>query len=130
MDVLHETKEHLSSLMVSGGVVSYRYLSTSVVQRLSDMDDFSRLFEVSVPFRVLICVKCQFAVVVSQIDKVFRAHHSRVGIAQRREIIAKVNDLSGLARVHLDVIYPLATHPTITLLPVYFDGLKCSSEDE
>jgi hypothetical protein len=94
------------------------------------MDEFSRLFEIDVRCCVLICVQCQFAVVPSQVDKHLRVHHSRVSILQRQKLIAKVDNLSGLARVHSDVVYPLATDPPIASLPTYFDGLKCSSIDE
>lgn len=94
------------------------------------MDEFSRLFEVDIQCRVLICMQCQFAIVPSQVGKHLRAHHSRVSVLQRQKLIAKVDDLSGLARVHWDVVYPLTTDPPIASLPTYFDGLKCSSVDE
>jgi hypothetical protein len=94
------------------------------------MDEFSCLFEVDIQCRVLICVQCQFAVVPSQVDKHLRAHHSRVSVVQRQRLIAKVDDLSRLATVHSDVVYPLSADPPVASLPTYFDGLRCSSVDE
>lgn len=94
------------------------------------MDNFDRLFEVNSQCRVLICLCCQYAVVPCQIEKHLRAHHSRLSLLQRRNILAKVQELLELARVHSDVIYPSSTDPPIRSLPTYFDGLKCNSVDD
>ncbi|KAM0714674.1 hypothetical protein Q7P37_003053 [Cladosporium fusiforme] len=91
------------------------------------MDDFHRLFEVNPQCRALICVDCQYAVVPAQLNKHLKAHHKRLSLQQRRDIISQVEELSGIARVLSDVVYPSPSDPPITGLPVYFDGLKCEA---
>jgi hypothetical protein len=66
------------------------------------MDDFYRLFHVNSQYRILIYTDYQYAVVPTQIGKHLRAHHIRLSLQQRRAIISRVEELVGLARVHLD----------------------------
>jgi hypothetical protein len=94
------------------------------------MDDFYRLFHVNSQYRILIFTDCQHAVVPTQIGKHLRAHHIRPSLQQRRAIISRVEELVGLARVHLDVVYPSLSDPPVTHLPIYFDGLKCNGYDD
>jgi hypothetical protein len=93
------------------------------------MDDFHRLFEINLQCRILICTDCQYAVVPTHIDKHLRAHHLRLSLQQRRAIVSTVNELSELARVPSDVVYPLTTDLPVASLPVHFDGLKCGGSD-
>ena len=91
------------------------------------MDDFHRLFDVNSQCRALLCMNCQYAVVPAQLKKHLKAHHKRLSLQQRRDIISRVEELSGIARVPSDVVYPSPSDPPITGLPVYFDGLECEA---
>ena len=93
------------------------------------MDDFHRLFLIDSQCRVLICTDCQYAVVPAQMGKHLRTHHKRLTLQQRRDIISAVDRLPILARVPSDVTYPSPSDPPVANIPVYFDGMKCSSVD-
>lgn len=91
------------------------------------MDEVTRLFDVNSRCRALICSTCQYAVVPDQLHKHLRAHHKRLSLQQRRDIISTVEEISELARLPSDVVYPSPNDPPIDSLPVYFDGLKCTA---
>jgi hypothetical protein len=93
------------------------------------MDDFHRLFKINLQCRILICTDCQYAAVPTHMDKHLRAHHLRLSLQQRRAIVSIVDELSELARVPSDVVYPLTTDAPVASLPVHFDGLKCGGSD-
>jgi len=93
------------------------------------MDEFHRLFTVDSRSRILICTSCQYAVVPAHLSKHLRTHHKRLTLQQRRNIISAVDELSILARVPSDVVYPLPNDPPVANLPMYFDGLRYSSID-
>lgn len=93
------------------------------------MDEFHRLFTVDSRSRIFICISCQYAVVPTHLGKHLRTHHKRLTLQRRRAIISVVDEFSILARVPLDVVYPSPNDPPVGNLPVYFDGLKCSSLD-
>ena len=93
------------------------------------MDEVHRHFTIDSRSRVLICTSCQYAVVPAHLSKHLRTHHKRLTLQQRRAIISAVDELSILARVPLDVVYPSPNDPPVANLPVYFDGLRCSSID-
>jgi hypothetical protein len=93
------------------------------------MDEFHRLFAVDSQSRILICIGCQYAVVPAHLGKHLRTHHKRLTLQQRRTIVSAVDELSILARVPSDFVYPSPSDPPIANLPVYFDDLKCSSLD-
>lgn len=84
------------------------------------MNDFDRLFRINSQCRALVCVTCQYAVVPTQLNKHLRAHHRRLSLQQRRDIILRVEELSELAQVPFDVVYPSPSDPPITGLPVYY----------
>ena len=67
--------------------------------------------------------------VPAHLGKHLRTHHKRLTLQQRRAIISAVDKLHILARVPSDVVYPSPNDPPVANLPVYFDGLKCSSLD-
>lgn len=93
------------------------------------IDEFHRLFIVDSRSRILICISCQYAMVPAHLSKHLRTHYKRLTLQQHRTIISVVDKLSTLARVPLDVVFPLPNDLPLTNLPVYFDGLKCSSID-
>ena len=91
------------------------------------MDEFSPSFEVLPQHRILVCHRCQFAVVPSQIETHLRVGHKRLSLDQRRSIIARVAAITDLAQIEADVIYPTPSDPPVAGLPIYFDGLKCDA---
>jgi hypothetical protein len=93
------------------------------------IEEFRRLFEVDLRSRILICTSCQYAIVPTHLSKHLWTYHKRLTLQQRRAIISAVDELSILARVPSDVVYPSLNDPPITNLPMYFDSLKCSSID-
>lgn len=50
------------------------------------MDGFENVFEVLTDNRVLICNRCQYAVVPLQIEQHLRQHHRQLSLEQSREL--------------------------------------------
>ncbi|KAM0721351.1 hypothetical protein Q7P37_002275 [Cladosporium fusiforme] len=92
--------------------------------------DFDRLFEIDNKHRILICTKCQYAIVPSHLATHLKEYHSRLTLEQRRAYVAKVDSCSALAHYHKDVVYPTPNDPPVSILPLYFDGLRCDWVDD
>jgi len=94
------------------------------------MNDFRNTFEVIATFRVLICIKCQYAVVPCQVEGHLRKHHRSLSLQQRRTIIGEVESISDIARLETEVIYPGTEQCPVEHLPVFFDGFGCLFRDD
>lgn len=92
--------------------------------------DFDYLFEIDDTHKVLICKKCQYAVVPSHLKTHLKTYHPRLTLEQRRSYVATIETCTALADVHNDVVYPRSTDPPVSILPVYFDGLRCDWVDD
>ena len=62
------------------------------------------MYDVPSQCRALLCQNCQYAVVPAQLKKHLRAHHKRLTIQQDRDIISRVEELSGTPRMPSDVV--------------------------
>ena len=93
------------------------------------MDEFDRLFTTYPQYRVTICTRCQVAIIPAQVEEHLRKQHSRLSRQQRHDIADKFHRLCDVALVESDVIYPNPSDPPLDALPVYFDGLKCTGND-
>lgn len=78
---------------------------------------------------MLICNRCQYAVVPLQIEQHLRQHHRQLSLEQRRELADKADKILDIARIETDVIYPPTGQAPIDCLPLFFDGLKCLGKD-
>jgi hypothetical protein len=87
--------------------------------------DFDRLLDIDGKHRILICRRCQYAIVPSHIATHLKVQHPQLTLQQRRGYISKVENHSALAKIYEEVVYPLPDDPPIESLPIYFDGLKC-----
>jgi hypothetical protein len=87
--------------------------------------DFQDHFELDPQHKILVCNKCQYAIVPAQSATHMQVYHKRLTIQQRREFVSKVATSPDLAQAHEDVIYQDPTDAPINSLPVYLDGLRC-----
>lgn len=92
------------------------------------MDDFVRCLPYYEKYCIIICVSCQFAVVLSQTKQHLREHHSHLTADQRSGIVESVNALKALAQDEASVVYPSPTISPVGGLPIYHDGLKCGGK--
>lgn len=93
------------------------------------MHDFETLFEHLPQYRIIICQKCRFAPVPGQLERHLANHHLLLSPGQRQVILDKVQSLPNLAYVESDVIYPKSRDVPVAGLPVYYDGLRCTTRD-
>ncbi|KAM0714670.1 hypothetical protein Q7P37_003050 [Cladosporium fusiforme] len=87
--------------------------------------ELDHIFEINACHRVLICTKCQYAIIPSQLETHLKASHPRFSPEQRRGFVSRIKDSTDIAKAHEDVVYPRPTDPPVHSLPVYFDGLRC-----
>lgn len=92
------------------------------------MDSFDKLFQHLPKYRVIICNRCQFAVIPGQIDSHIKSRHIDFSRAQRTQIVAHVATLSDVAQTPEDVQYPRIDSAPVEGLPVIKDGLRCVHE--
>jgi hypothetical protein len=93
------------------------------------MDKFDSLFTAYPQYHVVICNKCQIAVIPAQVEEHLRKQHSRLSRQERCDIAKRYHCLSDVALVESEVKYPKPGQPPLDTLPIYFDGLKCIGVD-
>jgi hypothetical protein len=93
------------------------------------MDKFDSLFTVYPQYHVVICNKCQIAVIPAQVEEHLRKQHSRLSRQERYDIAKRYHCLSDVALVESEVKYPKPGQTPLDTLPIYFDGLKCIGID-
>lgn len=93
------------------------------------MDEFDRSFTTYPRYRVIVCNKCQVAVIPAQVEEHLRKQHSRLSRQERHDIAERFYSFRNIALVESDVIYPKSSEPPLDALPIYFDGLKCTGSD-
>jgi hypothetical protein len=94
------------------------------------MNEFDRLFTTYPQYYVTICTRCQVAIIPAQVEEHLGKQYSRLSRQQRYNIANKFHRLYDVALVESDVIYPNPSDPPLDVLPVYFDGLKCTGNDD
>lgn len=94
------------------------------------MEALNTPFEVNSKHRILICMRCQYAVQPKHINRHLKDQHTSISLQQRRDLVTEVATYTELAQVQSDVVYPTARDPPVDALPVYFDGLRCNWMDE
>lgn len=70
-----------------------------------EMDDSYFPFETNIYHRVIICLSCQYVVIPLQTKTHLQVYYKRLTLQQRRDIIAKVENIAKLAKDYKDVIY-------------------------
>ena len=89
------------------------------------MDPFEKLFQHLPEYQVIVCKRCQFAVVPAQVDSHVRSHHKTIPKSERQSIVETVATLSNIAQEPGQVQYPSMDSKPVDGLPVYDDGLRC-----
>ena len=88
--------------------------------------DFDYLFEIDNKHKILICKKCQYAIMLLHLKTHLKAHYLRLTLEQRCTFVAKIERYTALTKVHNDVVYLALTDPLVPILLVYFDRLRCN----
>ena len=89
------------------------------------MEHFYELFSYFREFGVIVCQKCQYAVVPSQIKSHLNRHHLNINSRIRKQINSIVIKLEDIAHMKEDVRYPIDQIKPIVGLPIFSDGLRC-----
>lgn len=92
------------------------------------MDQFTKVFTHLPEYGVVVCTRCQYAVVPAQIPGHIKTKHRSISAQQRQSIAEAVATLSNIAQAAEEVQYPSATSPAVVGLPVYRDRLRCIKE--
>ena len=94
------------------------------------MSDFEDIFTPLPVYRIIVCKKCQWAVVPDHVRKHLAAHHSTLSKSERQTIIAAVESCSWLARTAADVVYPSPEDAPVEGLPIFYNSIRCTRRDE
>lgn len=89
------------------------------------MDPFERLFQDLPSHKVIVCKRCQYAVVPIQVNGHVQRHHPSITKNERESIVRTVEVLLDVAQQPDDVQYPSIESPPVKGLPVWKDGLRC-----
>ena len=89
------------------------------------MDQFEKHFQHLLQYHIIICRKCQFAVIPKQLESHIYGHHPSITPEQRQSIIEATARLTDVAPTPEEVQYPRAGSPAIPGLPILWDGLRC-----
>ena len=106
----------------------YRKTHASLPLHLEAMGEFESLFQHQPEYRVIVCRKCQFAPVPSQIRRHLKDHHPQTSVLPREEAVRIVHSLPDLTHSPQDVVYPKSRQAPIDTLPIFFGGLRPPSK--
>lgn len=83
------------------------------------MDKIGRLFTSYPQYRVVVCNKCQIAVIPAQVAEHLRKQHSRLSRQGRHDIARRCQNARNIALVESDVIYSKPSQAPLDTLPIY-----------
>jgi superfamily II DNA helicase RecQ len=90
------------------------------------MDGFNRIFEHLPQYQIIVCRRCQFAVPPFQVNTHIQAHHNWEPKSIRVDVVAYVSQLSELAWVQDEVVYPEAGSKPLSGIPVRSNAFECN----
>jgi superfamily II DNA helicase RecQ len=93
------------------------------------MDAFNRIFEHLPQYKIIVCKRHRYAVPPFQINTHIQAHHNWEPKSIRVDVVAYVSQLTELAWIHEDVVYPEAGSEAIPNVPVFNNAYECSGNE-
>lgn len=92
------------------------------------MAQFEQLFQHLPDYKVVICKRCQYAIVPVQVDNHIQTKHPSITKDERQSIVQIVATLLDIAQTPENVQHPSKEGAPIKGLPIFQDGFRCVYE--